>query len=219
MAAANLRARAGGTSANAGSTAGIRRIGRRAGRVSICKVRFWCNWRRARRARAAERGRGGGARAGIAATISVDSLAGPEPPRWPVQYAVPMTIRDARRRRPAAGAGTAATLRLALRFNPADAELLFEGSGHTYQELKDLSDSQKPLPWFASGRHVESAYEGGERGPAIGQHYRRLAGSDPEFRRNTWWSRRTSTAMASASRGATTRFTTARSTMRPTWPR
>src|SRR5580658_3767587 len=43
----------------------------------------------------AGRGRGNaGDRSGIVATISVDSLVGPEPPRWPVQYAVALTIRD-----------------------------------------------------------------------------------------------------------------------------
>ena len=38
--------------------------------------------------------------AGIAGTLSIDTIAGPEPPRWPVQYAVQMTIADGARRRP-----------------------------------------------------------------------------------------------------------------------
>ncbi len=104
---------------------------------------------------AAGRGRGNTAgRAGIAGTISVDNLAGPEPPRWPVQYAVAMTIRDAQsqaqpRRGSADGGNAPLAAPVAFRFNPADAELLFEGSGHTYKELKELADSQKPLPWLA----------------------------------------------------------------------
>src|SRR5580692_5857814 len=104
----------------------------------------------------AGRGRGNAAdRAGIVAAISVDSLSGPEPPRWPVQYAVAMTIRDVQ---PPAGrgAGNGAAAPLALRFNPADAELLFTGSGHTYRELRELSDSQKPLPWFALGATLKA---------------------------------------------------------------
>ena len=107
-------------------------------------------------AAAAGRGRGNaGDRAGVAATISVDNLVGPEPPRWPVQYAVAMTIRDAQA--PAGrGAGNGGNAPLALRFNPADAELLFTGSGHTYKDLKDLSDSQKPLPWFALGATLKA---------------------------------------------------------------
>jgi hypothetical protein len=94
------------------------------------------------------RGRGGAGRAGIAGTISVDNLEGPEPARWPVQYAVAMTLKETQTPSPR-GAGNAANAALAFRFNPADAELLFAGSGHTYKELKQLSDAQKPLPWFA----------------------------------------------------------------------
>jgi Zn-dependent M28 family amino/carboxypeptidase len=35
------------------------------------------------------------------------------------------------------------------RFNPAFAELLFEGSGRTYKELLEAQAAEKPLPWFA----------------------------------------------------------------------
>lgn len=97
--------------------------------------------------RGASGGRGAGAasRAGIAGTLSIDATGGPEPPRWPVQYAVQMTIRgDA----PAAG-GRGGAGGLALRFNPEMAQKLFAGSGHTYKELLALRDSQQPLPWFA----------------------------------------------------------------------
>ena len=37
---------------------------------------------------------------------------------------------------------------MALRFNPDSAPLLFEGTGHTYQELLGLREQEKPLPWF-----------------------------------------------------------------------
>ncbi|SPF38892.1 hypothetical protein SBA4_2260003 [Candidatus Sulfopaludibacter sp. SbA4] len=43
----------------------------------------------------------------------------------------------------------AANAPLALRFNPAFADLLFEGSGHTYKELADLAAQGKPLPRFS----------------------------------------------------------------------
>lgn len=91
-------------------------------------------------------GRGGASRPGIAGTLSIDATGGPEPPRWPVQYAVQMTIagEPAPAGRGAAGGAPA----LALRFNPEFAETLFEGSGHTYKELLTLRDEQKPLPWF-----------------------------------------------------------------------
>lgn len=105
----------------------------------------------------AGRGRGNaGGRAGVLATISVDNLAGPEPPRWPVQYAVAMTIRDAEQAPAGRGSRGGGNAPLALRFNPGDAELLFTGSGHTYQELKNLSDAQKPLPWFALGATLKA---------------------------------------------------------------
>lgn len=35
-----------------------------------------------------------------------------------------------------------------MRFNPEAAPSLFEGSGHTYKELTDLREQEKPLPWF-----------------------------------------------------------------------
>ncbi len=56
-----------------------------------------------------------------------------------MQYAVAMRLTST-----APGRGAS----LALRFNPADAELLFQGSGHTYKELSELAAQGKPLPWF-----------------------------------------------------------------------
>ena len=79
--------------------------------------------------------------AGVAGVVSVDSAGGPEPARWPVAYAVTMTIRG----------GAAAPQNggpVAFRFNHADADLLFAGSGHTYSELLDLQAAGKPLPRF-----------------------------------------------------------------------
>jgi len=79
--------------------------------------------------------------AGIAGTLSIDSTAGPEPPRWPAAYSVAMSLAET----PARGNANAP---LTLRFNPADAELLFAGSGHTYKELLELAEAGKPLPSF-----------------------------------------------------------------------
>jgi Peptidase family M28 len=95
-------------------------------------------------------GRGGGAsRAGIAGTLSIDSTAGPEPPRWPVQYAVQMTIADGSAPAGRGGGRGGDAAAVALRFNPEFAEKLFEGSGHSFKELAALRDAQKPMPWFA----------------------------------------------------------------------
>jgi Zn-dependent M28 family amino/carboxypeptidase len=98
----------------------------------------------------AGRGAAGGrgnvtAHPGIAGTISIDATGGPEPPRWPVAYAVAMTLRDGQATpRQASGAPG-----LNFRFNPEFADLLFQGSGHTYQQLMDLQAAGKPLPRFA----------------------------------------------------------------------
>ena len=80
-------------------------------------------------------------RPGIAGTLTIDSAGGAEPPRWPVAYSVAMTLAGAAPNA-AAGAG------LAFRFNPAFADELFAGSGHTYKELLDLAAAGKPLPSF-----------------------------------------------------------------------
>jgi Zn-dependent M28 family amino/carboxypeptidase len=41
-------------------------------------------------------------------------------------------------------------------FNPAQAEKLFEGSGHTFAELLALADAQKPLPRFALTKEIRA---------------------------------------------------------------
>jgi len=42
----------------------------------------------------------------------------------------------------------AAGIKLLVVFNPADAEKLFAGSGHSFQEIADLAKDRKPLPHF-----------------------------------------------------------------------
>jgi len=88
-------------------------------------------------------GRGNGAgRSGAAATIAIDGTGGAEPPRWPVSYSVVVSLAE-----PAARpAGNTA---LSFRFNPAFAEELFAGSGHTFAELQKLAAEGKPLPQFS----------------------------------------------------------------------
>ncbi len=108
----------------------------------------------------------------IAGTLTIDSTGGPEPPRWPVAYSVSMTLADA-------PLPTAPNSRVAFRFNPAFAEELFKGSGHTYKELRALADEGKPLPHFAlpaslrADLHFETATLTSDNILAT------LAGSDP----------------------------------------
>ena len=91
-------------------------------------------------------GRGGATpRQGVAATITIDSTGGPEPPRWPVAYSVAMTLRDGQPSQRQANAAPG----LNFRFNPKFADLLFQGSGHTFQELMDMQAAGKPLPRFS----------------------------------------------------------------------
>src|SRR5205807_183942 len=85
--------------------------------------------------------RGGAASAtGALGTLTIDATTGAEPPRWPVAYSVAVTLADA--------APAQASTAMAFRLNPAAADLLFEGSGHTYRELMELAAAGKPLPRF-----------------------------------------------------------------------
>jgi Zn-dependent M28 family amino/carboxypeptidase len=45
-------------------------------------------------------------------------------------------------------------------FNPAQAEKLFVGTGHTFAEMLVLADAQKPLPHFALGKSVTATVVG-----------------------------------------------------------
>lgn len=80
--------------------------------------------------------------ANAAAVIGIDSAAGIEPTRWPAQYAVAMALADAPPPTPPTGP-------VVFRFNPALAEVLFEGSGHTYRELLALAAAGSAVPSFA----------------------------------------------------------------------
>jgi len=71
--------------------------------------------------------------------LTIDNPRAIETPRWPVAYATVMSIEGKER----AGAPG-----IAMRFNPAEAEKLFAGSGHTFAELLELAAAKKPLPTF-----------------------------------------------------------------------
>ncbi|MGO9257212.1 MAG: M28 family peptidase [Bryobacteraceae bacterium] len=163
--------------------------------------------------RGAAGGRGGGgggrARGSMAGTLSIDSLAGPEPPRWPVQYAVQMTVADGSvpagvpsgvpagpgngdgstpagvpagaPSGPGNGEASPGPAPLALRFNPEFAEMLFEGSGHSFKELMGLRDQEKPLPWFAIPATLKAhlSFESGDL--QSDNILAALPGADPEL--------------------------------------
>jgi Peptidase family M28 len=78
---------------------------------------------------------------GIAGTIAIDTTTGPEPPHWPVPYAVSMALAETPQR--------PLNTPPSFRFNPGSADELFRGSGHTFEELQKLVADGKPLPQFA----------------------------------------------------------------------
>jgi hypothetical protein len=80
--------------------------------------------------------------ANAAAVIGIDSAVGVEPNRWPAQYAVAMRLTDMPA--PTRPAGP-----VAFRFNPAFADILLQGSGHTYTALLTLAAQGRPVPSFA----------------------------------------------------------------------
>jgi hypothetical protein len=79
---------------------------------------------------------------GYSGTLVIDSAAGPEPVRWPLFSSSVMTLAETPL--PAQPAGSP----MGFEFNPADAESLFEGSGHSYSELRSLADRGERLPSF-----------------------------------------------------------------------
>jgi hypothetical protein len=87
----------------------------------------------------------------VAAVIGIDSTLGPEPLRWPSQYAVTMRLADT----PLPSVAGPLTLR----FNPAFADLLLAGSGHTYQELLDLVARGQAVPSFPIGASLRLAMQ------------------------------------------------------------
>jgi Zn-dependent M28 family amino/carboxypeptidase len=64
-------------------------------------------------------------------------------------------------------------------FNPAQAEKLFAGTGHTFAEMLALADAQKPLPHFALGKSVTAMVVGETSHVVSPNIVGELKGSDP----------------------------------------
>jgi hypothetical protein len=114
---------------------------------------------------------------GAAAVITVDSLSGPEPPIWPLPYAAVFTLKDGSA--PAPGGAEPA---VALRFNPAEAEVLFAGSGHSFAELQTRLDNGASLPNFPLVGRLESNLTVKEQDFTSDNVLGMLPGSDPTLR-------------------------------------
>jgi Zn-dependent M28 family amino/carboxypeptidase len=79
---------------------------------------------------------------GYYGTITIESPAGPEPMRWPSFLSTIAQLADAPL--PSRAPGSTSNFQV----NAADAEALFEGSGHTYAELRAMADGGQRLPSF-----------------------------------------------------------------------
>ncbi len=67
-------------------------------------------------------------------------------------------------------------------FNPADAEKLFAGTGHTFAELLALADAQKPLPRFALNKSVTAEVVTENTQVTSPNLVAKLEGSDPKLK-------------------------------------
>ncbi len=79
--------------------------------------------------------------AGAVGLLSIDNPRAIEPPRWPAAYSVAMSVQAAER-------ATSAVSTLLMRLNPAVAEIVFQGAGHSFAEVVELAAAKKPLPRF-----------------------------------------------------------------------
>ncbi len=71
---------------------------------------------------------------------------------------------------------------LSAEFNPADAEKLFAGSGHTFAEMLALADAQKPLPRFDLHKRLTATVVT-ERSAVVSPNIvAKLEGSDPRLK-------------------------------------
>jgi Zn-dependent M28 family amino/carboxypeptidase len=72
--------------------------------------------------------------------------------------------------------------KLSLFFNPAHAEKLFEGSGHTFQEIADLGKHRKPLPHFALPASIKAVARVDKKDLDSDNIVAKLPGSDPQLK-------------------------------------
>src|SRR5260221_376776 len=73
-------------------------------------------------------------------------------------------------------------LKLAFFFNPASAEKLFAGSGHTFAELAALAKDRKPLPPFTLTASIQAHVAVQSREVESGNLVAKLSGSDPALK-------------------------------------
>jgi Zn-dependent M28 family amino/carboxypeptidase len=71
---------------------------------------------------------------------------------------------------------------VALYFNPAYADKLFAGSGHSFQELADLAKDRKPLPHFPLTATIKAKTKLDKKSVKSANLVARLPGNDPQLK-------------------------------------
>jgi Zn-dependent M28 family amino/carboxypeptidase len=118
-------------------------------------------------------------KAGVIGTITIPNPKGAETP-WSrvaaARFGPRMELSNP-------GQGVPPPLSVGILFNPAHAEMLFAGSGHTFQEILAAVNADKPLPHFPLAVKVQ-ARVGMTRSEAKSENVVGvLPGSDPQLRR------------------------------------
>ena len=76
----------------------------------------------------------------------------------------------------------AAGIKLGVAFNPASADKLFAGSGHTFQEISDLAKARKPLPRFPLKVEIRARVKMDVQRLESSNIVAKLDGNDPKLR-------------------------------------
>lgn len=76
----------------------------------------------------------------------------------------------------------AAGIKLLVTFNPADAEKLFEGSGHSFQELAGMAKDRKPLPRFPLTASIQATAKVTTTQVESDNIVAKLPGGDPKLK-------------------------------------
>jgi len=113
---------------------------------------------------------------GYYGTVTIDSPAGPEPMRWPSFLSAIVRFADAPL--PSRAPGITSNFLL----NSADAEALFEGSGHSYAELRSMADAGQRLPSFPMPTRLRGRLVTDTREFTSDNVIAVLRGSDPALR-------------------------------------
>ena len=72
--------------------------------------------------------------------------------------------------------------KFAMYFNPAKADALFEGSGHTFQEIADLGKDRKPMPHFELPASIKAAMKMNVKEVTSSNIVAKLPGADPKMK-------------------------------------